>query len=411
MRITDIPISEITVGTRMRPLDRTKVDELRRSIELHRGLLQPVIVTESRRLVAGHHRLEAARQLGWTSIHAVHVADDDVLVRLAECDENLVRNDLSVLEQGEHLLHREELLRELGLRAASGDNRFTRGSPETVSPLRTADLAAELGLSARTTQQRTQIAREIPEYVRNAIRGTDVADKTRLLLDLARARRKDDLPELLPALISGQARSLLEARGLRRRDERLRLARRLGDQGAGTTPQGPFGVLAVDPPWLYEARGDDPAHRLSSPYPSMTLDQIKALPVSDLADEHAVLWLWSTNGHIFQADEIIAAWGFQIRSVVTWVKTTQPVIGHWFQSRTEHVVLATKGSPPWNRSAASNIIQAPRQPHSRKPDEFYRLVDATCPDPRRVELFAREVREGWVGWGLEAQVRTSGVAK
>ena len=92
-----------------------------------------------------------------------------------------------------------------------------------------------------------------------------------------------------------------------------------------------------------------------------------------------------------------------MRTIATWVKTTQPVIGHWLQGRTEHVTLATRGRPPFQRCDVPNVIEAPRQQHSSKPREFFDLVDATGPGQRRLELFARESRDGWAAWRLEAQ--------
>ena len=283
----------IKVGDRLRPLDHDKVAELAESI-CRQGLLQPIVITQDGDLVAGHHRLEAARSLGWEEIEVVRISDDRFAL-LAEIEENLVRSDLSVLEQGEHLLARDQELVRLGLRAQVGDNQHGGPAPG-AGPMTTSDIGDQVGLSARSVRERVQIARAIPEEIRDLIRGTPVANRTKALLDLARVRNKGQLPELARLLVDGRAKTVLAARGLLRHRQRAALADRLASEGAGEPPEGPFGVIVVDPPWAYDVRQDDPSHRVGPPYPSMSVEEIKELPVSDLADDDAVLWLWVTNG-------------------------------------------------------------------------------------------------------------------
>ncbi len=181
----DIAVGSIAVGKRARSLNSERVRALRDSIE-QLGLLQPIVVSGTGQLVAGYHRLEAARQLGWLTIQAHVLEADDLEAELAEIDENLIRHELTVLEQSEHLLRRDEILTAMGMRAARGDNRYTdRG--ETVSPLKTsADIANEIGLGERAAQGRIQIARSIVPDVKDKIADTELADRTRDLLALAR---------------------------------------------------------------------------------------------------------------------------------------------------------------------------------------------------------------------------------
>lgn len=131
-REMDYPIDRIRVGKRMRPLgDVTALAESMREL----GLLNRVTLLPDGTLVAGNHRVEAAKRLGWIAIPARILELDQVDAELAEIDENLRRVELTVLEQAEHLMRREELLDARGQRARPGDNQHNgNGGGETVSP-------------------------------------------------------------------------------------------------------------------------------------------------------------------------------------------------------------------------------------------------------------------------------------
>jgi N6-adenosine-specific RNA methylase IME4 len=149
-------------------------------------------------------------------------------------------------------------------------------------------------------------------------------------------------------------------------------------------------VIVADPPWEY-ASGN------SLPYPTMSLDEIRALPVLDLSDQDAILWLWTTNTHLRAAFEIAEAWGFEYKTTLTWVKDRMGT-GEWLRGQTEHCLLAARGKPVFIHGSYATVFNAARREHSRKPDEFYTLVEDTCPGSR-LELFARQARAGWHAFG------------
>lgn len=96
-------------------------------------------------------------------------------------------------------------------------------------------------------------------------------------------------------------------------------------------PAGPFQVIVADPPWRYESGN-------SLPYPTMDIEEIKAMRVCDIADEDAILWLWTTNAHLRAAFDVVEAWGFQYRALLTWVKDRMGT-GEWLRGQTEHCLL------------------------------------------------------------------------
>lgn len=165
-------------------------------------------------------------------------------------------------------------------------------------------------------------------------------------------------------------------------------------------PAGQYHVIALDPPWAYDNRPDDLTHRAANPYPSMTVEEITALDIPALALADCVLWLWATNAFIEQAHQIARAWGFEKKTILTWVKDRMGT-GDWLRGQTEHCLMCVKGRPMVTLTNQTTVIYGPMREHSRKPDSFYELIDGLCPG-LKVELFAREQREGWEVYGSEA---------
>jgi len=204
----EVRISEIIVGQRKRPL--RDVSELARSIA-EVGLLQPIVVTEDLRLLAGWHRLEACKRLGWETIPAMVVSLGDLQAELAEIDENLIRNELTALERAEHLARRKEIYEALHpetKRGVAGAEARWHAS-ETVSFA--SDTAAKTGLTPRTIQQDVQIATRIIPEVRDMIRDTPLADSKRDLLALAREDPADQR-RIVRRILAGKAVTVEEAR-------------------------------------------------------------------------------------------------------------------------------------------------------------------------------------------------------
>jgi N6-adenosine-specific RNA methylase IME4 len=164
-------------------------------------------------------------------------------------------------------------------------------------------------------------------------------------------------------------------------------------------PDGPFRVIVVDPPWQYDNRAEDASHRAANPYPSMSIEEITALDVAGRAHADCVLWLWTTNAHIPHAFAIVEAWGFEYKTLLTWVKD-QMGTGDWLRGQTEHCLMAVRGQPVVTLTNQTTAISGPLRGHSEKPDEFYRLVETLCPGSK-LEMFCRRRREGWASHGNE----------
>lgn len=184
-----VPINQILVGCNRRPIKGDKVNELKESIKAN-GLLNPITVDQKLNLIAGLHRLTACKLLGLDAIACNIVTYQNAeQARLAEIDENLIRNELEPLERSELWLERDRILERMGLRAKAGDNQHTLKGGEMISlpAKRTVELAKEAGYSERTFQHGKQIAKGIHPDVKQMIKGTAIAESPTALLKIARA--------------------------------------------------------------------------------------------------------------------------------------------------------------------------------------------------------------------------------
>lgn len=171
-------------------------------------------------------------------------------------------------------------------------------------------------------------------------------------------------------------------------------------------PAGGFDLIMADPPWSFDnfsTAGE--AKSAKAQYACMSLDDIKMMPVSILAADNSVLWLWATNPMLPQAFEVMAAWGFNFKTAGHWVKrTTHGKLafgtGYILRCAGEPFLIGTRGAPKTTRSVRS-VIEGPIREHSRKPDEVFHEAEKLMPEARRIELFSRQRRPGWAAFGNE----------
>ncbi len=183
-----------------------------------------------------------------------------------------------------------------------------------------------------------------------------------------------------------------------------------------------FGTIMADPPWQFQNKTGKvaPEHKRLSRYSTMTLDEICAMPVADLADDPAHLYLWVPNALLPEGLKVLAAWGFAYKSNLIWQKIRKDGgpdgrgVGFYFRNVTEILLFGTRGKSARTlapgRSQVNfigaaepdgDLIATRKREHSRKPDEQYPIIEA-CSFGPYLELFARGDRPGWAVWGNQA---------
>lgn len=173
-----------------------------------------------------------------------------------------------------------------------------------------------------------------------------------------------------------------------------------------------YQIIYADPPWEYKksvgvksARGLAKAH-----YNTMKIEDIKALPIQEIADKDCCLFLWATFPCLQEGLDVIKAWGFRYSSVAfVWVKKNKRTwsnfwgMGNWTRANAEVCLLGLKGKPKRQSAKVHSVIEEHIMQHSKKPEQTRDRIVELCGDLPRVELFAREATEGWDVWGNEVE--------
>ena len=176
--------------------------------------------------------------------------------------------------------------------------------------------------------------------------------------------------------------------------------------GTPPFPQKRYRCLVIDPPWPIKKieREERPNQGVELDYPTMTLEEIEKVPVSDLADpEGCHVYLWVTHKFLPEGLRLFEKWCVKYQCVLTWVKPTGMTPFSWMYN-TEHVLFGRIGDLDLLKNGVKLSFEAPVTRHSEKPEIFYETVKQVSPDPR-IDLFARKKHEGFDVWGNEVADR------
>ena len=173
----------------------------------------------------------------------------------------------------------------------------------------------------------------------------------------------------------------------------------LGDTGPRQAAT--FSIIVADPPWRFASNSDKkPGRNARRHYDCMTGTEIQALDIPAAKD--AILFMWATIPHLHTAIATFPAWGFKYKSGLVWVKD-RIATGYWARNRHELVLIGTRGKFPCPKPAPfpDSVLEGQQRQHSRKPDVLQDQIDAVWPDHSKLEMFARQERQGWCAWGNE----------
>jgi N6-adenosine-specific RNA methylase IME4 len=345
---------------------------LKRSIAAE-GVLHPIIVSTGPacpgEVADGRIRMELCAELGRECPSVERSFATELEVVLFRLSTNVHRRQLSVAERIELAAILEPLVRK---RAAArkaqapgrprGEKALTVDRPEERGETREL-LAEAVGMKSATLGRGLKVLQE---------------GSPQLVADF---RADKESP-------NGAYRRL---KAEKRRAEVEAIARQIELDPPGY-PEGRFNNIVIDPAW--------PLSGL--PYPKQTLEEVAAAPVSELLTEDGVVWLWTTNGFLLAAGDIARnAWGLTYRNTLIWDKERIGT-GRYLQNATEQVLIFTRGQPVTRFEGHTNIIRGGVREHSRKPESFYELVEATCPGSK-LELNSRQERTGWKCSGAETE--------
>ena len=211
------------------------------------------------------------------------------------------------------------------------------------------------------------------------------------------------LAVVLPHLTPENGEELLQkAKNLSRSDLREEFRQK---RATPELPEGKYNVIYADPPWPYEEHGVSVSENYGGAtqhYPTMTIEQIRDLPVKDLATDNSTLFIWVTSPKLNQVWEIINSWGFEYKTSFVWDKVKHN-FGYYNSVRHELLLVCGRGSSTPEIAELFDSVQTIErtEKHSEKPEEFRKIIETLYPSAKKIELFAREKHEGWEVWGDE----------
>lgn len=175
-----------------------------------------------------------------------------------------------------------------------------------------------------------------------------------------------------------------------------------------------FSTVLADPPWQFQNRTGKmaPEHKRLARYPTLSLQEIKELPVEAIVEDTAHLYLWVPNALLTEGMQVMEHWGFTYKTNLIWYKVRKDGgpdrrgVGFYFRNVTEMILFGARGKNARTLQrgrSQENMIVSRKREHSRKPDEQYELIESCSCGPR-IEIFARGPRDGWFVWGDQAEV-------
>ena len=357
-------------------MDASDFDALKTSIQ-QAGQLQPIIRWHGK-IVDGRHRFNACIAL------KIEPKFEDLPEAMKESEVFAKTIALN--------LHRRHLTTEQRALIAVKLSSLARGRPiknTAVAVFNQTTVAHLLSVSVDTIQRAKKVTTlGIPELL-TAIQAGEISIKKaseiaskmpreqRLaLMSLNTALRKKDLEKLRKARVQATNFST----------QQLTVER--------------HHIILIDPPWDYKNEAQTTGVNPQFHYPTMTHEQLKKLPVNDVALKNSLLFLWATSHHLPQAFELIEAWGFNYSTSAIWVKPAHVVGAGMFNMSHEFLLVAKRGQGLGTPSVKfKSWIEAKSQRHSTKPIHFQERIELMFPKASKIELFARSKRTGWKSWG------------
>lgn len=212
---------------------------------------------------------------------------------------------------------------------------------------------------------------------------------------------KNEKPELFEEVKTGQ-KTITEVKKEEKINERLKqvdeIKKKIKQENLIVSDL--YDVIVIDPPWAYGREYDPESSRVASPYPEMSFDELSNIEIP--AKNDCVIWLWTTHQFIWEARELLRMWGFEYKAIMTWDKE-QMGMGHWLRMQCEFCLLGIMGNPLWDVRDLRDIIRSKRREHSRKPSEFYEMIEKNFTG-KYIDYFSREkFSNKWDCYGAETE--------
>lgn len=351
------------------PLTKEEKAQLETNI-INEGIREAIIVCDNT-IIDGHNRYDICTR------HAIKYETREIDFESREAAKEWIiknqfgRRNLSNYDRSVLALKLKDLFAAKAKETQGIRNDILEKSPRSFQPINTrVEIAKIAQVSDNTIHKVERIEKSAPAALKAQVQRGDIS--------INQAYQK----------IKGEIKKQERLEDLKKQEEAIKT-------GAMPELKGLFDVIAIDPPWPYGREYDPETSRVANPYPEMSLEEISKieLPVK----EDGILWLWTTHQFLPAAFDLLKKWDFNYKATLVWNKE-KIGMGAWLRMQCEFCLLAVKGKPFWNNTTVRDILNSPRREHSRKPDEFYEMVNQICLG-RKLEYFSREPRQGWEVFG------------
>ena len=359
------------------PLEEDEYNELRNSIK--KEGVRDVLITWKGILIDGHNRKKIADEFKIKYKVREKKFKDRNEVIIWMIDNQLGRRNISKYDRTRLALRKEDMLK----------------------PIAKEEQKRKPGVVVQKSAQQKQESKTRTKVAKIAKVSHDTVDKVKYIEQKADAKQKKDL--------SSQRFSINKIYiELKKAENRKRIAETFKEPELPKSKK-KYGIIYADPPWSFKHYSDKGKGRApDNYYKCQNLEDIKKLPIADLADDNCILFMWVTYPFLQKSFEVLEAWGFQYKTVgFTWIKKNKKSdswfwgMGYWTRSNAEICIIATKGKITRQSSSVHQIIDTPIEEHSKKPDCVRDKIIELVGDLPRIELFARNKTPGWDSWGNE----------
>ncbi len=361
---------------------------------LAEGIREPIIVWPCEKgnvLIDGHNRYKIAQKHNIPfEVKEKHF--NNIEEALEWIDNNQLGRRNLTDEQRAYVLGRMYNRQKLNIGRPSNDKKGEKFTPFIGSHATAKTIAESAGVSERSVRNAAAFAQAVdkvkevaPEAADKILKG-EVKDAMTALPKV----EKEKLPEIAEKIAAGEAKKVIDAKRIVKAEE-IKQTEELS---------GKYRVIYADPPWQYGDKLIEGYGAAENHYPTMSLSDICEMPIKDIAEDNAVLFLWATSPMLEDSFKVINAWGFKYKASFVWDKVKHNM-GHYNSVRHELLLIATRGSClPDTPKLLDSVVEIERSDvHSEKPEQFREIIDMLYPYGKRIELFARKKVDNWDVWG------------
>ena len=305
-----------------------------------------------------------------------------------------------VIDENLHRRHLNESQRAMAAaRAANLKRGEFHGNQHVVSanlpipPVSQASAAAKFNVSERSVRDaKTVQEKTIPAVMHLVDQGKLAVSEAKKLAGQENAVQKRFAEKVESGVKPTEARRQIVSESYATKTPELNKAKK-------------YRVIYADPPWQYGNTNVTGFVEQRDHYQTMLPDEIAAMPIKDITEDDAVLFLWVTSPILEDSFRVIHGWGFNYKASFVWDKVSH-VMGHYNSVRHELLLICTKGSClPDVKKLYDSVYSEERGEHSAKPAFFRDMIDTIYPNGNRIELFARQRSQGWDVYGNDLPER------